>query len=347
MSYNFVSDFDFTLPPELIAQYPLAERTASRLLTVDVGNQNIIHQQFPNLLDWVRAGDLIVLNDTQVIPARLFGKKASGGKLECLIERILSDHEALAHLRFSKPPQIGSQIFLADVITATILGRQDDLFHLRFEHDTPLLQLLDQFGVMPLPLYIERQSEIADTQRYQTIYAQRPGAIAAPTAGLHFDQHTLSALQAKGVIVAYVTLHIGAGTYQPVRVTALDQHKMHSEYMQLSIETCEAIADCRQRGGRILAVGTTVTRCLETASQSGRLIPYSGETNLFIRPGFQFRCIDALLTNFHLPKSTLLMLVTAFGGYDLVMSAYQAAIQHRYRFFSYGDAMLVVGQFRS
>ncbi len=226
MSYDQISDFDFQLPEQLIAKYPLDRRSASRLLTVDVGNQNLLHQQFADLLSWVKAGDLIILNDTKVIPARLFGQKPSGGKIECLIERILSAHEVLAHLRFSKPPKIGGQIFLAAAFTATILDRQDDLFHLRFDSETPVLELLDQYGVIPLPPYMERVSNDIDTARYQTVYARYPGAVAAPTAGLHFDGPILSALQAMGVQIAYVTLHIGAGTFQPVRVTQLDQHKM-------------------------------------------------------------------------------------------------------------------------
>lgn len=340
--YNHIDDFDFDLPQQLIAQYPLKQRRASRLLTVDINAQAIRHQQFPDLLEWARAGDLLILNDTRVIPARLFGSKTSGGKLECLIERVLSDHEALAHLRVSKPPQAGGQIILADgAFTAIVLQRCDDLYHLKFESETPLFTLLDQYGLLPLPLYIERSCEANDRQRYQTVYAHNPGAVAAPTAGLHFDAEILTALQAKGVQIAYVTLHIGAGTFQPVRVTALDQHSMHSEYMQLSAETCQAISDCRQRGGRVLAVGTTVTRCLETAANNGPLTAYQGDTRLFIRPGFKFQVVDALLTNFHLPKSTLLMLVSAFGGYDLVRRAYQAAMAENYRFFSYGDAMLL------
>lgn len=340
--YNHIDDFDFDLPLPLIAQYPLESRSASRLLTVNIPSQTIQHQQFTDLLAWVRAGDLIILNDTRVIPARLFGYKPSGGKLECLIERILSEHEALAQLRVSKPPKIGSQIIFADqAFSATVLDRRDDLYHLKFASDIPLLTLLEQYGLIPLPPYIERTGETADKQRYQTIYAHNPGAVAAPTAGLHFDAEILAKLQAQGVQLAYVTLHIGAGTFQPVRVNLLDQHVMHSEYMQLSAATCAAIDNCRQQGGRVLAVGTTVTRCLETAAKTGALAPYQGDTRLFIRPGFKFQVIDALLTNFHLPKSTLLMLVSAFGGYDLVKQAYQAAITEKYRFFSYGDAMLL------
>jgi S-adenosylmethionine:tRNA ribosyltransferase-isomerase len=338
MHYNHIDHFDFALPEALIAQYPTAERAASRLLAVDIPEQRFFHQQFPDFLSWMQPHDIVVLNDTKVIPARLFGKKASGGQLECLIERVLSADTALAQLRSSKPAPLGSQIFFQGGFSATVLERHEDLFHLQFIADAPLLTLLYQHGSIPLPLYCKRPCEAIDFHRYQTIYAKHPGAVAAPTAGLHFDADLLSKLTAQGVSVAYVTLHIGAGTFQPVRVEWLDQHQMHTEYMEISEATCEAIHRCRERGGRVFAVGTTVARCLETA----QLKPYSGDTQLFIRPGFQFQCIDALLTNFHTPKSTLLMLVTAFGGYELVMKAYQTAIEQRYRFFSYGDAMLLL-----
>lgn len=342
MAYDHLADFDFDLPAQLIAQYPLPERSASRLLTVHIDNQQLYHQQFTDLISWLRAGDILVFNNTKVIPARLFGRKASGGKIECLIERILSAHEALAHLRFSKPPQAGSQIILAEAFTATVLGREGDLFHLQIAGNIPILALLEQYGSIPLPPYIQRQTDQLDAARYQTIYAEQAGAVAAPTAGLHFDNKMLATLRALGVELAYITLHIGAGTFQPVRVDVLDQHEMHSEYMHLSTETCDAILNCQKRKGRVFGVGTTVARCLESAViQHGKLAPFSGYTRLFIRPGFQFQCLDALITNFHLPKSTLLMLVSAFGGYDLVKRAYQAAIEHNYRFFSYGDAMLL------
>lgn len=339
--YNSVSDFDFELPLELIAQYPKSERTASRLLRVNIPETHLSHHLFPELLAWVRAGDLIVLNDTKVIPARLMGRKKSGGQIECLIERILTEHEALVHLRANKPVKVGTELCFADAVNAKVLNRRGDLFHLYFESELTILRLLERYGSIPLPHYIERKPENADIERYQTVYAQHPGAVAAPTAGLHFDANMLAALRNQGVEIASVTLHIGAGTFQPVRVSDLDHHIMHSEYMVLSIETCQAINRCRQRGGQVIAVGTTVTRCLETASQSGITEPFCGETNLFIRPGYQFRCVDALLTNFHLPKSTLLMLVSAFGGYDLVMQAYQEAIKEKYRFFSFGDAMFL------
>jgi S-adenosylmethionine:tRNA ribosyltransferase-isomerase len=341
MVYNQISDFDFPLPDQLISQFPTVKRTGSRLLTVDVAKQSLQSQQFPDILNWLKPGDLLVLNDTKVIPARLLGHKSSGGKLECLIERILSEHEALAHIKVSKKLHPGSEILFAEKLLATVIQRCDELYHLRFESSIPLLNLLEQYGAVPLPLYIKRQNVEADPERYQTVYARHPGAVAAPTAGLHFDETFLSLLQSQGIHLAYVTLHIGAGTFQPVRVRVLDQHKMHREFMQIPAETCEAILQCRSRGGRLFAVGTTVVRCLETLARKG-FTPFCGETDLFIRPGFSFQCVDGLLTNFHLPKSTLLMLVCAFGGYDLVMKAYQKAIQEEYRFFSYGDAMLLV-----
>lgn len=341
MTYNDIHDFDFDLPASLIAQYPLSKRSASRLLAVDVSRQHIMHQQFSDILGWVGPGDLMVFNDTKVIPARLFGRKASGGKIECLIERILSGHQALAHIRASKSPKVGSQIELSDAFTATVIERRDALFLLHIPEPLSWLSLLEQYGRIPLPPYITRSDGLADKERYQTVYATQPGAVAAPTAGLHFDSDLLAALREKGVEFANVTLHTGAGTFQPVRVTNLDQHQMHSEWMVLCEKTCRAIQACRARGGRIIAVGTTVARCLETAAGQGDLQPYTGETRLFIRPGFTFRCINALLTNFHLPKSTLLMLVSAFAGYDLTQHAYQTAIAHQYRFFSYGDAMFL------
>lgn len=341
MAYNQISDFEFHLPDHLIAEFPVATRTGSRLLTIDTAHQCIYQQGFPDISQWLRAGDLLVLNDTKVIPARLFGHKRSGGKLECLIERIISEHDALAHIKVSKKPALDSEIVFAEQFTARVINRCDDLYHLRFLIDTPLLKLLDKHGLIPLPPYLKRRSLDNDAERYQTVYARYPGAVAAPTAGLHFDNELLSTLQGRGVELAYVTLHIGAGTFQPVRVNELNQHKMHSELMQISPETAEAISQCRRRGGRVFAVGTTVVRSLETFAQKG-FEPYCGETNIFIRPGFSFQCVDGLLTNFHLPKSTLLMLVCAFGGYELVMKAYQTAIRQNYRFFSYGDAMLLI-----
>ncbi len=341
MTYNQISDFEFSLPNELIAEFPASNRTGSRLLSIDIAHKKILHQSFTDISQWLRPGDLLVLNDTKVIPARLFGRKSSGGKLECLIERIISENEALAHLKVSKKPVIGSELIFAEQFTAQVINRQHELYHLRFQSELPLLKLLEQYGLIPLPPYLKRQSLKEDDERYQTVYARNPGAVAAPTAGLHFDMELLSTLQKKGVKLAYITLHIGAGTFQPVRVNELESHQMHSEYMQISAETAEAINQCRSRGGRVFAVGTTVVRSLETFAQKG-FQSYCGETQIFIRPGYTFQCVNGILTNFHLPKTTLLMLVCAFGGYELVMEAYQTAIQARYRFFSYGDAMLLV-----
>jgi len=334
-------DFDYVLPAELIAQQPLPQRTASRLLHVNPVGQTIEHLQFANLLDLLRPNDLLVFNDTKVIPARLFGAKATGGKIECLIERVLPNQQVMAHIRASKAPPIDSCIVLANAIEASVVDRQGDLFQLQIHHKQPILELLEQYGEVPLPPYIERTPDEIDKDRYQTIYARQAGAVAAPTAGLHFDDELLAQLTAKQIAMTYVTLHVGAGTFQPVRVDNLDQHKMHSEYMELNNDVCDAVAHCKSKEGRVIAVGTTAVRSLETAAKKGELKPYTGETDLFIRPGYQFQCVDVLVTNFHLPQSTLLMLVTALGGYDLVMRAYQEAIAEKYRFFSYGDAMFV------
>lgn len=342
MAYDQLGDYDFDLPENLIAQYPLAERSLSRLLCINITKQLIFHQQFTDILSWLEPEDLIVFNDTKVIPARLFGHKASGGKIECLVERILSDHEVLAHIRASKSPAIGSQIYLADAFVATVVSRYQDLYCLQIEGSSSFLSLLEKYGSIPLPRYIRREVDSIDKERYQTVYARECGAVAAPTAGLHFDHKILKALQEKNIYTTSITLHVGAGTFQPVRVQSLLHHQMHSEYMEFSASACDAINKCRKRGGRVVAIGTTVVRCLETVAQRDICRPFSGETNLFIRPGFIFRCVDMLLTNFHLPKTSLLMLVSAFGGYDLVRQAYETAIQNQYRFFSYGDAMLLM-----
>lgn len=334
------SDFDYFLPPELIAQYPLPERSASRLLCVDRKKGVIQHQQFSELIAKINANDLIIFNDTKVIPARLFGAKETGGQIECLVERILSSHRVLAYLRASKSPAVGSLLnFSAG--KAKVMGRKENLYELEFQTSQSVIEFLHQYGEIPLPSYIKRSAEKNDLQRYQTVYADKEGAVAAPTAGLHFDEGILQQLTEKGVSQCYVTLHVGAGTFQPVRADVLQEHIMHFEYVEVSSKVCEAVAQCRQRGGRVIAVGTTVVRSLETAAKTGVLIPYQGETNLFIYPGFQFNCVDALVTNFHLPKSTLLMLVCAFGGYELMMRAYEKAVQQQYRFFSYGDAMFI------
>jgi S-adenosylmethionine:tRNA ribosyltransferase-isomerase len=335
------SDFDYDLPEELIAQHPLPSRTASRLMHVDVPNNRLAHQQFTDVLSHFRPGDLLVFNNTKVIPARLYGEKITGGKVECLIERILSDHKALAHVRASKPPKNGSLIFFSDTCSAKVGERQGELFELFFDPSRNIYEWLHEYGQIPLPPYIERSPVHTDLDRYQTVYAECLGAVAAPTAGLHFDVSLIEAIKQKGIEIAYVTLHVGAGTFQPVRSELIQQHIMHSEYMDIGEETCEAIKRCRKRQGRVIAVGTTVLRCLETVSKSEVLLPYRGETNIFIYPGYEFSCVDALITNFHLPQSTLLMLVSALAGYDLMMTAYKEAVAEQYRFFSYGDAMFI------
>ena len=341
-----VSDFQFDLPDELIARYPMPERSASRLLMLDGNTGETRHGQFRDVLDLLQPGDLLVFNNTRVIPARMFGQKASGGKLEILVERILDDHSVLAHVRASKAPKPGTQILLDNGFSAEMVARHDALFELHFAGDLPVLDILNQIGHMPLPPYIDRPDENSDKERYQTVYNQRPGAVAAPTAGLHFDEPLLAALREKGVDFAYVTLHVGAGTFQPVRVERLEDHQMHSEYAEVSADVVEKINAARARGNRVIAVGTTSVRSLETAAQASLkagkpLSPFFGDTSIFIYPGYQYQVVDALITNFHLPGSTLIMLVSAFAGYDHVMNAYQEAVTSGYRFFSYGDAMFI------
>jgi len=333
-----VADFDFDLPDELIAQFPPALRGGSRLLHVEASG--MLHdRRFCDLPALLRADDLLVMNDTRVIKARLFGHKESGGKVELLVERVLDEHDALAFIRASHAPRPGSRIRLADDVAAEVLARQDDLTRLRFPR--PVLDVLEQFGQLPLPPYIEHTPTADDEARYQTVYANAPGAVAAPTAGLHFDAAMLDALRAQGVGTAQVTLHVGAGTFQPVRVDAIADHKMHSERYTIPDAAVAAIAETRARGGRVVAVGTTSLRALEAAAQSGKLHAGSGETDIFITPGYRFRAVDALVTNFHLPKSTLLMLVSAFAGLDAIRAAYAHAVREHYRFFSYGDAMFL------
>ena len=344
-----VSDFQFDLPDELIARYPMPERSASRLLMLDGNTGDTRHGHFRDVLDLVNPGDLLVFNNTRVIPARMFGQKASGGKLEILVERILDDHSVLAHIRASKAPKPGTQILLDNGFSAEMVARHDALFELHFAGDLPVLDILNQIGHMPLPPYIDRPDENSDKERYQTVYNQRPGAVAAPTAGLHFDEPLLAALREKGVDFAYVTLHVGAGTFQPVRVERLEDHQMHSEYAEVSADVVEKINAARARGSRVIAVGTTSVRSLETAAQASLkagkpLSPFFGDTSIFIYPGYQYQVVDALITNFHLPGSTLIMLVSAFAGYDHVMNAYQEAVTSGYRFFSYGDAMFITRQ---
>ncbi|TCS73422.1 S-adenosylmethionine:tRNA ribosyltransferase-isomerase [Sulfuritortus calidifontis] len=335
------ADFDYALPEELIARYPLAERTASRLLHVDGPNKRFSDRRFAELAEFFRAGDLLVFNDTRVIKARLFGEKASGGRIEALIERVLSEHEAIAFIRASKSPKPGMRLRFADSFEAEVIERSDDLYRLRFDPAKTVLDWLEAYGELPLPPYLERRPEAADEARYQTVYAREPGAVAAPTAGLHFDEAMLDALKAKGVATARVTLHVGAGTFQPVRVDDIHEHKMHSERYEVPNETVAAVELAKAHGGRVTAVGTTSLRALESAAHSGSLRAGQGETDLFITPGYEFRVVERLITNFHLPRSTLLMLVCAFGGMDLMLAAYRHAVEQRYRFFSYGDAMLI------
>jgi S-adenosylmethionine:tRNA ribosyltransferase-isomerase len=335
------SDFQYHLPDELIARHPCKVRSASRLLCVNPDTDEMRDDHFSDFPGKLNRGDLLVFNDTRVIPARLLGTKESGGRVEVLIERITGDHEALVHVRASKSPRPGGKLLLDGGITAQVIERVNDLFRLEFPGEQPLLNLLEAHGHVPLPPYINRGDEPLDHDRYQTIYAKIPGAVAAPTAGLHFDDTIMQQIQARGVNCAFVTLHVGAGTFQPLRVEKLEDHVMHHESYEISTETCRKIAETRERGGRIVAVGTTVVRTLEAAVKNGLPVPSRGETNLFITPGYQFRCVDALLTNFHLPESTLLMLVCAFAGYSRMMQAYQHAIAKGYRFYSYGDAMFI------
>jgi len=333
-----VADFDFDLPDELIAQFPPALRGGSRLLHVEASG-TLHDRRFCDLPALLRPDDLLVMNDTRVIKARLFGHKESGGKVELLVERVLDERDALAFIRASLAPRPGSRIRLADDVAAEVLARQDDLTRLRFSR--PVLDVLDRLGQLPLPPYIEHTPTADDEARYQTVYANAPGAVAAPTAGLHFDAAMLDALRAQGVRTAQVTLHVGAGTFQPVRVHAIADHKMHSERYTIPDAAVAAIAETRARGGRVVAVGTTSLRALEAAAQAGKLHAGSGETDIFITPGYRFRVVDALITNFHLPKSTLLMLVSAFAGLDAIRAAYAHAVREHYRFFSYGDAMFL------
>ena len=335
------SDFSFELPADLIADHPLPNRSDSRLLELSGETGEWRDSRFRDLTARLRPGDLLVLNDTRVIPARLHGHKASGGKVEVLVERLLDEQRALAHVRASKSPKPGSGLELEGGIAVSVEGREGDYFVLRFLGDEPVLALLERHGHMPLPPYIRRPDAAADRERYQTVFARNPGAVAAPTAGLHFDQALLEELAAKGVQRAFVTLHVGAGTFQPMRADRLEDHRMHREYLEVGAELCEAIAATRARGGRVVAVGTTVVRALETAARHGRITPFRGDTDIFIYPGYRFRVVDALVTNFHLPESTLIMLVSAMAGYDHTMAAYRHAVAERYRFFSYGDAMFI------
>lgn len=341
-----VADFSFELPEQLIARYPTPERTASRLMTLDGNSGEINHLAFPDILAQLNAGDLMVFNNTRVIPARLFGQKASGGKLEILVERIIDDKSVLAHIRASKSPKPGAEIIIDGGIKATMVARHDALFELVFESDCRVLDILEDNGHMPLPPYIDRPDEESDKERYQTVYNEKPGAVAAPTAGLHFDEALLEQIKAKGVQCAFVTLHVGAGTFQPVRVDNIADHVMHSEYAEVSQEVVDAIKATKAAGKRVVAVGTTSVRSLESAAAAAQddgsdLAPFFADTSIFITPGFEFKVVDCLVTNFHLSESTLLMLVSAFSGYDHIMAAYKEAVDQQYRFFSYGDAMFL------
>ncbi|MCC5451298.1 tRNA preQ1(34) S-adenosylmethionine ribosyltransferase-isomerase QueA [Rheinheimera sp. UJ51] len=338
-----VKDFSFELPEHLIASQPQAERSASRLLAMQRQTGELRHHIFKELLDLLNPGDLLVFNNTRVIPARLFGQKASGGQVEVLVERVLDPQRFLAHIRASKAPKPGTELLLENSAKVVMRQRHDTLFELELLGDEPVFAMLDRLGHMPLPPYIARPDTEEDKARYQTVYNKKPGAVAAPTAGLHFDQPLLDQLAAKGVQFAYVTLHVGAGTFQPVRVDSVLEHKMHAEYIEVEQEVVEAVAACKARGNRVVAVGTTSVRSLESAAaqHGGQLQPYSGDTQIFIYPGYRFQVIDALITNFHLPESTLIMLVSAFSSQQHVLQAYKTAIAEQYRFYSYGDAMFI------
>ncbi len=337
-----LSDFSYDLPSPLIAQQALPDRTASRLLVINNtpnDSASCDDKIFSDLIELIQPDDLLVFNNTRVIPARLYGKKSTGGKIEVLVERLLSEHSLLAHIKSSKSPKEGAILTLEDKIEVEVIARQGALFELKVLNKSPLLKLLEQYGHIPLPPYIERADTEDDRERYQTVFAKKPGAVAAPTAGLHFTTELLAQLEQKGVQTAQVTLHVGAGTFQPVRVENLEEHIMHSEWVEVDATVCKAVSDCKKRGGKVIAVGTTSVRSLESAAQDGELKAFSGDTRLFITPGYQFKVVDRMITNFHLSESTLLMLVSAFSGYETIKHAYQHAIAEEYRFFSYGDAM--------
>ena len=340
-----VSDYHYDLPDALIAQYPPEKRSASRLLTV-LKDAPLSNKSIGDIVDYLAPGDLMVLNNTRVIPARLHGQKDTGGRIEVLLERVTDSHEFIAQIRASKAPKIGQSLKIDgdDTVTLTVVGRQDSFFVVQTNQQGSLFEWFEKVGHMPLPPYIERSDDQQDMDRYQTVFAEQQGAVAAPTAGLHYDDELLARIREKGVQIKTVTLHVGAGTYQPVRVDTIDEHIMHSEYVEVSQEVCDAIKQTKSNGGRVVAVGTTVVRSLETAARASKddlIEPFSGDTDIFIFPGFAFKVVDLLQTNFHLPESTLLMLVSAFAGYERIMKAYQHAVENEYRFFSYGDAMLL------
>jgi len=341
-----VADFSFDLPEELIARYPKANRSASRLMTLNGNTGDCQDETFTDLINHIESGDLLVFNNTRVIPARMFGQKASGGKLEVLVERLLDEQRVLAHIRCSKSPKPGSEILLEGKVKATMVARHDALFELEFHGQQSVLSILDEIGHMPLPPYIDRPDEDSDRERYQTVYNEKPGAVAAPTAGLHFDDALMAQLTAKGVDFAFVTLHVGAGTFQPVKVDEIADHIMHAEYVEVPPSVVAQIKATKANGGKVIAVGTTSVRSLESAAKVAKeqgkpFSDFYGDTDIFITPGYQFEIVDKLITNFHLSESTLLMLVSAFAGYENIMAAYQHAVTQKYRFFSYGDAMLL------
>ena len=335
-----VSDFSFDLPEHLIAKHPAAQRSGSRLLHLDAVTGKVVHLQFTDLPGLLHPDDLMVFNNTRVIPARFFGEKETGGKVELLLERIVSKTEAMAQIRVSKSPKAGSTIHLEGGASITVMGKEGSFYRVRFPAPG-VSEIATQFGHVPLPPYIDRMDEASDESRYQTVYAQHDGAVAAPTAGLHFDEKMLADIAAKRIRKTEVTLHVGAGTFQPVRTENVEEHQMHREFLDVSRPVCVAVEECRKRQGRVVAVGTTSVRSLESASSGGSILPFKGDTEIFIYPGYEFRSVDAMVTNFHLSGSTLLMLVSAFAGTDNIKNAYQCAIEESYRFFSYGDAMLI------
>lgn len=344
-----LTDFHFDLPVNLIARYPAEKRSSSRLMQLNGNSGEVTHKQFTDIVKLVNTGDLLIFNNTRVIPARLLGQKASGGKVEVLIERVLDEHRVLAHVRASKSPKVGSKLILENIVEVEMVARHDGLFELKFLNDETVLNLLEQFGHMPLPPYIDRPDEDSDKERYQTVYNKVPGAVAAPTAGLHFDEDILQQLKDKGVNSEFVTLHVGAGTFQPVRVDNIFEHQMHSEYAEVSQQVVDAILATKAAGKRVIAVGTTSVRSIESAAKASlegntELGPFLSDTDIFIYPGYEFQLVDAMITNFHLSESTLLMLVSAFCGKENIERAYQQAITKEYRFFSYGDAMFLQKQ---
>jgi S-adenosylmethionine:tRNA ribosyltransferase-isomerase len=339
------SDFHYDLPPELIAQAPLKERRASRLLVLDGSTGGIEDRSFVDLPGLLRAGDLLVFNDTRVLPARVIGHKATGGRVEILLERLLGQRGALVQLRASHKPLPGTDVHLPAGARARVIGRAGELTEIELDRD--VAPFLEAHGETPLPPYISRTPDASDRERYQTVFARAPGAVAAPTAGLHFDLAVLDALAGRHIDRTFLTLHVGAGTFAPVRTDRVEDHELHAEWLEVSAAACKAIERCRERGGRVIAVGTTTVRALETAARGGKLAPFAGDSRLFIYPGFEFRAVDAMVTNFHLPESSLLMLVSAFAGRERTLAAYRHAVEQRYRFFSYGDAMLVLPQVRA